>query len=152
MRIFIFILAVTVFGVWVEEIFSGVGAFVPAFVLLLQYGRVQSAFWASILWIFLQEGAGSLAFGGMTLFLAGIWVVFYMGNSFFERDNVFFMFSILFWGVIWRGVVVSTMIGLQDISAHSSFKSTEVVLLQLIIYFLLFIVYTQGFKRFVLAK
>lgn len=152
MRLICFLLLVTLLAVWVEEAFGEVGAFAPAFLLLLQNERMQPAAWSLIAWTFLQEGAGSLAFGGMFLFLSGVGMFFYAGSRLFERDNIFFAGSVLVLSVFWQRVVVWMMTGLQDISVASSSGVASGFFLQLAVYLFLFIIYSIGFNRFVPGK
>ncbi len=152
MRMFFFILAITLVAVWVQALLPGMGALVPGFVLLLQYSRFHPLIWTVLAWTLLQEGAGSLAFGGMFLVCAGIWAVFLAGNNLFEKDNIFFVGGVLFFAVLWKEVVLWIMTGLQDISLSCGLFSSLNLLQQMAVYFFLYILYSAGFSRFVLGK
>ncbi|MFP4168387.1 MAG: hypothetical protein ACLFSY_06000 [Desulfonatronovibrionaceae bacterium] len=152
MRILLFVLAVTFLGIWIEEVFGRVEAFMPAFLLLLKYERTQAAAWSLVWWTFLQEGVGSLAFGAMFLFLAGVWMLFHAGSKLFERDNIFFMGCMLILAVFWQRLVMWTISGLQDIEPAFSLAAPGDMLVQLWVYLVLFIVYSAGFNRLVPGK
>ncbi len=101
-------------GIWAQRFLPGVDFFAPALVVCLQQRRVSATVWLAGLFIVLQEGVGSLAFGSLILWYAGLLVVYLVGRWLFESRNFLFIFIIGAFLGVWRFVLVRMMASLQD--------------------------------------
>ncbi|CAM2056725.1 conserved membrane hypothetical protein [Desulfovibrionales bacterium] len=99
---------------WLQTLFPGVDFLVVGLVVSLQEGRWQQTIWLSVLWILIQEGSGSLAFGSGLLWYAIVAMLFSAGAWFFETKN--FLFTLLFGAYlgVWHYLLVQIIAALQD--------------------------------------
>ncbi len=81
----------------VQGFVPGVDVLVVALIILLQEKEYVFSAWVMLLFVLLQEGMGTLAFGGAVLWYGGLFLLFFCGKIFFEARNVFFLllFSIV---------------------------------------------------------
>jgi len=82
----------TLAGVWFENVIPGVDFLAAGFVLSIQEERWPVSLWLGIFWLFIQEGAGSLAFGSGILWYGALAGMYYFGHWLFEARNFLFMF------------------------------------------------------------
>ena len=87
-------LVFTVVCIWLESFIPGVHFFAPGVIVFLQTRRIQDLFWFGLLWVVLQEGVGSLAFGGTVFFYGGLILFFFMAQSFFAVHSPVFILGL----------------------------------------------------------
>lgn len=80
-----------VLAVWVQLHFPGVDAMLPGLLISLQEKRWQQTAWVALSCILLQEGTGTLAFGGTLLWYGGMFLLFMGGRWFFVTNSLFFV-------------------------------------------------------------
>lgn len=71
--------------------FPGVDALIPGIMLSCQEERRQQTVWLCICAILIQEGTGSLAFGGTVLWYGSLLLFFSLGRLFFVTGSLFFV-------------------------------------------------------------
>lgn len=103
-------------GIWMQHFAPGVDFLAPALIVCLQQRRTTAAAWLGLLFIVLQEGMGSLAFGTLILWYAGLLVFYLVGRWLFESRNLLFIFVIGVGLSLWRFVLVRMMADLQGLT------------------------------------
>ncbi len=88
-------------AVAMQAVFPGLDFFLPGFLLALQEQRPVQTLCVGAWFIMLQEGMGSLAFGGTALMYAMAVIFFYSGCQLFQGRNLLF--------VILLGAVLAAM-------------------------------------------
>jgi cobalamin biosynthesis protein CobD/CbiB len=107
----------TLAGVWLQHYVPGVDLLAAGLLLSLQERRPVQTFWLFTAFVFLQEGSGSLAFGGALLWYAALLVLFTLGKWLFEAENLLFILLIgLAMGVL-HVVLLLELASLQDYAA-----------------------------------
>lgn len=81
----------TVSGLWLQSFMPGVDLLAPGLVLSLQEERVRTSILLGLVWLLIQEGTGSLAFGTVLLWYGMLAALFYFGHWLFEAKNFLFM-------------------------------------------------------------
>ena len=121
----LFWLAFILAGVWAQQFVSGVDFLAPALIVCLQQRRPGMAAWLAGVFIVLQEGMGSLAFGTLILWYAGLLVVYLVGRWLFESRNLLFIFIIGTFLGVWRMFLVRMMASLQDMDPDQGRLAVE---------------------------
>lgn len=75
----------------VQQSIPGVDALTPGFLLSLQERRPRQTFWLFVLFVLIQEGMGSLNFGGALLWYGGQVALFHASLRFFVADSLLFV-------------------------------------------------------------
>lgn len=78
-------------AIWLQLHFPGVDALIPGIVLSCQEERPGQTFWLCVFAVIIQEGAGSLAFGGALLWYGLLMLLFGLGRLFFLTSSLFFV-------------------------------------------------------------
>ena len=73
-----------------QQQIPGVDALAPGFLIALQDGKKWQSFWLFLLFVLIQEGAGSLGFGSALLWYGGQVALFRMTARLFMADNILF--------------------------------------------------------------
>jgi hypothetical protein len=81
----------TVSGVWLQSFMPGLDFFAPGLVLCFQEEDTRAVVALAVLWLLLQEGMGSLAFGTGILWYGILAALFFFGHWLFEAKNFVFM-------------------------------------------------------------
>ena len=81
----------TLSGIWLQSFLPGVDFLAPGLILCLQEERLRNTAILGVLWLLIQEGTGSLAFGTGILWYGALVGLFFLGHWFFEGRNFFFM-------------------------------------------------------------
>lgn len=81
----------TLSGLWLQSFMPGVDFLAPGLVLSLQEERPRTTVVLGLIWLLLQEGAGSLAFGTVVLWYGALAGLFFFGHWLFEAKNFLFM-------------------------------------------------------------
>lgn len=104
----------TLGGLWLQSFMPGVDFLAPGLILSLQEDRVRASVILGLLWLMIQEGTGSLAFGTVVLWYGVLAALFFFGHWLFEAKN--FLFMIILGGCL--GVLhfglMNVMTQLQD--------------------------------------
>ncbi len=78
----------------IQALVPALDALLIGLILILQERRYKSLLWLLPLLIFLQEGIGSRAFGGMIMWYFMIILLFAVGRWLFEVQNILFVLLI----------------------------------------------------------
>ena len=78
-------------GLTLQLRFAGVDALIPGIMLSCQEGRRQQTIWLCLCALLIQEGTGSLAFGGEVLWYGSLLLLFSLGKLFFVTGSLFFV-------------------------------------------------------------
>lgn len=96
----------------------GLDFLLPGFILAIQERNGVQFAWVAVFFLLLQEGMGSMAFGGTLLWYGLAVLLFYLGYSLFEVESFLFIFLLSGCLGATHYVVFSIMAGLQDIPVH----------------------------------
>ena len=125
---FLFWLGFILAGIWAQHFVPGVDFLAPALIVCQQQRKVSATVWLAAAFIVLQEGMGSLAFGSLILWYAGMLVVYQAGRWLFESRNFLFIFIIGVFLGVWRYVLVQMMANLQYLAPEPRRLILECVL------------------------
>lgn len=81
----------TLSGLWLQNFMPGVDFLAPGLILCLQEEKPRITAGLGLVWLLLQEGMGSLAFGSMVLWYGVLVGLFFFGHWLFEAKNFVFM-------------------------------------------------------------
>lgn len=81
----------TLTGVWLQSFMPGVDFLAPGLILCLQEEKPRTTVVLGLLWLLIQEGTGSLAFGTAVLWYGVLAALFFLGHWLFEARNFVFM-------------------------------------------------------------
>ena len=119
-----------------QSVVSGMDFLLPGFILAIQERNAVQFAWVTVFFLLLQEGMGSMAFGGALLWYALTVLLFYVGHSLFEAENFLFIFLLSACLGAAHYVVFSIMAGLQDIPVRAQALLDESVVQALLTPFL----------------
>lgn len=97
----------------VQQFISGVDALMPGFLLSLQEKRTRQSIVLFMLFVLIQEGAGSLTFGSAVLWYGGQIALFRLSERFFVADNVLFVFMLSIGLGVYHGLLTLFMCAVQ---------------------------------------
>jgi hypothetical protein len=105
-------------GVWAQEMSGGRDFLSPGLLVCLQVRQWWQGLGVAVLWIFLHEGGGNLAFGASLLFYVGLLILFFASQWFLEPENPLFIvcFSLCLSG--WLYAVLAGAVSLQELSVR----------------------------------
>lgn len=112
----VFWLIFCILGVWVQFFAPGLDALAPGLIVSLQREHWSRTIWLGLAWMLVQEGIGSMAFGGVVLLYSLLIGGFILGCRLFDEANPLFMLLLgLGYGLL---LILSQYIlaGLQDVS------------------------------------
>lgn len=151
MREAIWWLACTVAGIWLQKFFPGIDFLAPALIVCLQLDKLRTALVLGLVWTLIQEGTGSLAFGGSILWYAGLCLVFFQTRVYLATESPFFILILSLFAGLWHFVVIFLLSSLQDLRAD-----TQLLMLQwlqtAILFPVIWAVVFMAFTRKVLAR
>ncbi|MFZ5425517.1 MAG: hypothetical protein ACOZEN_00975 [Thermodesulfobacteriota bacterium] len=81
----------TLSGVWLQSFMPGVDFLAPGLILCLQEEKVRTTVFLGLLWLLIQEGTGSLAFGTAVIWYGVLAAMFFFGHWLFEARNFVFI-------------------------------------------------------------
>jgi hypothetical protein len=136
----------TIFGIWAQRFVPGVDFLAPGLLLCLQEGRFSTAVQLTVIWIFLQEGMGSLAFGFAILWYLGLTIFYVAGRWLFESRNFFFVFFLGLCMGAWHVGLSSIMSTLQDLRVDVQILAREGAL-QAFVFTSQWLVFHQFYRR-----
>ncbi len=99
----------------VQRQIPGVDALTPGFLISLQEKRFSQSFWLFVIFTLIQEGTGSLMFGGAFLWYGGQIFLFHMSARLFVADNLLFVAMLSTSLGVYRGVLTWFLCILQNI-------------------------------------
>ncbi len=85
-------LAFTCTGIVVEMLIPRIDALVPGMIVLLQERSYRTLAWLLPLFVLLQEGLGTQAFGASIVWYTLLYLFFRLGERFFTSDTAVFVF------------------------------------------------------------
>jgi len=104
----------TLGGLWLQNFMPGVDILAPGLILSLQEEKPGTTVVLGLIWLMIQEGTGSLAFGTMVLWYGVLAALFCFGHWLFEAKNFLFMVIIgACLGILHFGLM-AVMTQLQD--------------------------------------
>lgn len=104
-----------VIALWAQEISGGFDFLAPGLLICLQSERWWAAAWAAALWILVQEGVGTLAFGVVIFFYAGMFVFFLLSRWLLEPENPLFIFFFSLLLAVWSWLALSGAVSFQEL-------------------------------------
>jgi len=103
-------------GIWWQQMSGGLDFLTPGILVCIQYRKWWLTGILSIVFIFVQEGVGTLAFGASLLFYAGAYLLFYASHWLLEPENPLFMLSFSACLSCWLYGVVTGVCSFQELS------------------------------------
>lgn len=85
-------LACTCAGIVTEMLIPRIDALVGGIILLLQERAYATLLWVAPLFVLLQEGLGTRTFGGSIVWYTVVFLLFRLGERFFNADTFVFVF------------------------------------------------------------
>lgn len=117
----------TLGGMWLQSFIPGVDFLAPGLVLSLQEEKIRTTAILGFIWLLIQEGVGSLAFGSVVLWYGLLVALFFFGHWLFEAKNFVFMMILgACLGVLHFGLM-HVMTQLQDWRADPGRSLVEAV-------------------------
>jgi uncharacterized membrane protein len=104
----------TLSGIWMQSFMPGIDFLAPGLILSLQEEKIRTAVVLGLLWLLIQEGTGSLAFGTVILWYGVLTALFFFGHWLFEAKNFIFMVIIGVCLGVLHFVLMTVMAQLQD--------------------------------------
>jgi len=123
----------TVAAVWLQRFFPGLDFFLPGLILCLQLRKYHYAFWFGLVWIFIQEGTGTMTFGACLLWYMVLVLIFFWFRFFFSTGSFVFILLLSVFVGFWHWAVVHIMSELQEVAVD-----TEILILESLQTILLF--------------
>ncbi len=108
----------TIACIWLHSLVPGLDCFAPALIVCLHLKRYQSVFWLGLIWLLINEGVGSIAFGASLVWDAGLVLFFFAVQVFFSSRHVYFLFVLAVFAAGWHYVVFFSMLNLQELQVH----------------------------------
>jgi hypothetical protein len=78
-------------GLWLQSFMPGVDFLAPGLILSMQEEKPRASLIMGVIWLMLQEGTGSLAFGTVVLWYGVLAAIFSLGHWLFEAKNFLFV-------------------------------------------------------------
>jgi len=119
MRIVLWWLFFTALCIWIHSLIQGIDCFGPALLVLLHLRRIREAAWLTPVWILINEGAGSLAFGLSVLWIGGLVLFFYLLRQYLSSSNLLFVLTLSLLAGIWDATLIRLMAALQELNIPS---------------------------------
>ena len=119
MSVTLFWLLFAVTSIWVQFLVPGLDALAPGILISLQREHWTRTFWLALAFLLVQEGIGSMAFGGVVLLYAMLAAGFVLGCRLFETANLLFMLLLGIWYGLMDLLGQYILANLQDISLPS---------------------------------
>ncbi len=91
MRVFVYWLVFTSAAVWAQFFLRGVDILAVGLMVSLQEEDFGRTFWLGLVWVFMQEGMGNLAFGPVGLLYACFGGVYFLGRWLFSPKSLIFV-------------------------------------------------------------
>jgi hypothetical protein len=98
-----------------QAMFPGVDFFLPGLLILLQEQKIWHILTLGVAFLLLQEGMGSMAFGGTLAWYASAVLLFYAGCRMFHGLNLLFVMLLSLILAVVHYMVFGALAALQDI-------------------------------------
>lgn len=98
-----------------QQQIPGVDALAPGFLLSLQEKRPWQTAWLFLIFVLIQEGAGTMHFGGALLWYAGQAALFWVGQRFFMAENALFVLMLSVCLGAYHALLILFMCAVQEI-------------------------------------
>ena len=109
-------------GIALQALMPGLDFLLPGFILALQERRISQVLAVGAFFVLVQEGMGSMAFGGTLLWYALAAIAFYVGCGLLQGTG--FLFVTLF-GMMylpWQGYLIGAALSFVPIAVMESVK------------------------------
>lgn len=126
-------LGYTLVGICIQLVLPGMDALAPGLLIALQEGRNWTFARLAVIFLLIQEGAGSMHFGAGILWYAGFAVIFTCSARLFVADNLLFVAGLSAGLGAWRAAVQLFMCAVQDIPVDHGLLLQESLLQALLI-------------------
>lgn len=107
-------------GLLVQDWLPGMDVLLIGLIIALQEGKKAQIFWVFLTVILLQEGTGTLVFGSSILSYTSVVLVFYLGRSLLEPENILFVLMVAVTAGLGHFVFTQAMASLQGLAVSSS--------------------------------
>ena len=108
------------FALWLQTRLPGTDALIPGLIIACQEKDLRQLVWLGLAALLIQEGTGSLAFGGSVLWYSSLIIFFRIGEFLFETDSLFFVILLsIALGLVHAGILF-TFGSLQNMSVPLS--------------------------------
>ena len=101
-------------ALWAQRLVPGVDFLVLGLILSLQEDRPSQTLWLALVFLLIQEGTGSLAFGAGLLWYGAVVALFSLGRWLFEVENMFFIVILGAMLGLWRFGLAQMLATLQE--------------------------------------
>lgn len=101
--------------IWLHSFVPGLDCFAPALIVCLHLKRYRSVCWLAPVWLLINEGLGSMAFGASIVWYAGLMLFFFAVQVFFSTRHLYFVFVLALFAACWHYFVFVSMINLQEL-------------------------------------
>ncbi|BAH73963.1 hypothetical protein [Solidesulfovibrio magneticus] len=117
----------TLGGVWLQNIVPGVDFLAPGLILAMQEEKWTVPVWLGGIWLFIQEGTGSMPFGAGILWYGALAGLYFFGHWLFEARNFLFMLILGACLGAMHFLFINVMALLQDWSIYMDRLGVEAV-------------------------
>ncbi|MFO7875667.1 MAG: hypothetical protein R6U55_03670 [Desulfovermiculus sp.] len=132
--------------IWMQNTLPGIDCFGPALLVLLHLKRYKEAVWLTPVWIVINEGAGTLAFGLSILWIGGLVLIFFILCQYLSSSNFTFLLTLSVLAGFWQSATLRLMVTLQELNI-----AADQILLQgiktTLVFPLLWVAMLTAFKR-----
>lgn len=115
MKTLLFWTGFTAFGIWLQHLLPGVDALAPGLILCLQKEPWPLGLGLGLLWISVQEGAGSLNFGAALFIYSIMCGGFLLGRSVFNTRSAGFVTLLGVVHALATAAAIQLLAGLQQL-------------------------------------
>ena len=112
----------------IQQQIPGVDALAPGFLISLQEKKKWQTAWLFLVFVLIQEGSGSLAFGSSLLWYGGQIALFLLAERLFVADNLLFVIMLSAGLGAYHGLVIWFMCMVQEAPLEYVFLLQECVL------------------------
>lgn len=116
LRLFLWWVFFTVLCIWVHDFVPGLDCFGPAILVLMHLKRYREALWLTPIWMIINEGAGTLAFGLSVLWTGGLILIFLLLCGYLTSSNFIFLLALSILAGLWHFAAIALMAALQEIT------------------------------------
>ena len=105
----------TIACIWFQSFLPGLDCFAPALIVCLHLKHYRTVFWLGLIWLLINEGVGSFAFGASLVWYVGLILFFFAVQVFFSSRHIYFVFVVALFAGIWQFFVYFSMVNLQEL-------------------------------------
>ena len=108
----------TIACIWLHSFLPGLDCFAPALIVSLHLKHYRTVFWLGPVWLLINEGVGSFAFGASLVWYTGLILFFFAVQVFFSSRHIYFVFVMALFAGLWQFFVYLSMVSLQELVVH----------------------------------